>query len=570
LNLDFLQRLSVSGWIAVLGIVATLAIGYLTLRKPRWKKYRCRGLPYDRIFREKEYGHDPKIFLTDVGSLNRNFKMIEDWHTGKTKPLLVKGTTGVGKSRFVTEFLRELSFWERLRRRVLMPTVNDVREKKPPRFARWCILFLNDIHEYRDPVNDSRLYEFIQNKRFKIIATIPSEMYDPSWSVLQSYLWDEIRVEQWTEEEGRRLAKARNIAFDVNAFTGTPLSVIAPASEMRRRFDLLPPDRKAVLESLKVIKTYLGCFTTFELASALTVPSGKFDNYAFTDVTVRQGLWCRTDSSAAILADGVSDSIRYDVSIRDALGLQDILMRDEKPVKRRDEYLFYLGNSFLKLGNFDRALLCYDRSKDLSPSNPVPWFSRGQALISLDKAEDALKSYNQAKKLFQREGNRSGIAAALHQLGTIEQRRRHYADAIEFFNESIDNWRAANNELGASLALHHLGMIEETKPNPDYSSARIFYNLSLGIKRRLGARPETAVTLYRLARLALKEDKLNEARLLCDESLGILKESRDSAGIASALYLLHQIEYRKGNYIEAKKLYDQSIEARRKPTRGID
>ena len=332
----------------VLTTLASLCLAYLKIRKPRWRKYRCLGLPYERIFRGKEYGHDPKTFVTDVGSLDRNFGTLQDWHAGKTKPLLVKGATGVGKSRLVSEFLGQLRFWKRLRMRILMPTVDDMREKIPPRFAKWCILFLNDLHEYRDPAGDSRLIQFIQDRRFKVIATIPDELYDPSWSVLQSHLWEEMKVELWTEKEGRKLAETRNIAFDADAFTGTPLSVIAPAAETRRHFDLLPTDRKAVLEALKIIKMHLGCYATYELASTLTVPSGKFDKYAFTDITVRQELWCKTDDSTAMLADGVDDFIRYDVSLVDAYGLQAVLMCDEMPIKGREKYLFYLGQNQIK------------------------------------------------------------------------------------------------------------------------------------------------------------------------------------------------------------------------------
>lgn len=569
MNLDFLATWIASNWLTIFVVLSTVAglyLAYLAIRKPRWKKYRCRVLPYGRIFREKEYGHDPKTFLTNVGSLDRNFRTLRDWHAGKTKPLLVKGATGVGKSRLVAEFLRELGFWERLRRRVLMPTLNDVREKLPPRFAKGCILFLNDLHEYRDPVVDSglvdsRLIQFMQNKRPKVIATIPSEVYDPSWSVLQSYLWDEVKVEQWTEDEGRRLAKARNIAFDATGFTGTPLSVIAPAAEIRRRFDLLPKDRKAVLEALKVVKAHLGCYASCELASSLTVPSGKFDNYAFTDITLRQELWCKTDNSTAMLADGVDDYIRYEVSIGDAYGLQDILMRNERAVKGRDEYLFYLGNRFSKLGDFDRALACYDRSKDLSPTNPSPWVNRALVLTALGRIKDALDSYHQAKRLFKRHGNQSGIAAILHQLGTIEQRRGNYPDAIELFNESIETWRAVKNDLGAAMALHHLGMIEGAKK--DYRLARRFYNLSLEIKRELGARPEMAVTLSNLATIELKEGNLKEAKRLFDESLDILKESGDLVGMANALHQLALIEQEKGNHPEAKRLYNQSLEIKR-------
>jgi tetratricopeptide (TPR) repeat protein len=386
-------------------------------------------------------------------------------------------------------------------------------------------------------------------------------MYDPSWSVLQSHLWEEMKIERWTEKEGRKLAEIRNIAFDADSFLGTPLSVIAPAVEIKRHFDLLPTDRKAVLEALKVIKTHLGCFASFELASALTVPSGKFDRYAFTDITVRQGLWCKTDDSTAMLADGVDDFIRYDVSRGDANGLQAVLMRDEMSVKDREKYLFYLGHRFFRLGDLDRSLKCYDRSKDLKPTNPAPWFNRAQILTLLGKIMDAQKSYYKAKKLFKKHGNKTGIAATLHELGTIEQKRGNFPNAIEILNESIEKWREVSNDLGIAMELHHLGIIEMAKHN--YPLAKKFYHLSLEKKRKVGARSEMAVTLYNLARIDVDEGDLPEAKLLCGESLEILKESGDIVGIRNALLLLSEIEYKKGNDVEAKKLYNQSLEITR-------
>jgi hypothetical protein len=165
LNFESQWAWIISNWLVVLAVlipIASLCLNtYLKIRRPRWRRYRCRGLPYGRIFRGKEYGYDPKTFLTDVGSLDRNFRTLQDWHVGKTKPLLIKGATGVGKSRLVSEFLGQLGFWERLRTRILMPTVGDMREKLPPRFAKWCILFLNDLHEYRDLAIDLRLIQFI-------------------------------------------------------------------------------------------------------------------------------------------------------------------------------------------------------------------------------------------------------------------------------------------------------------------------------------------------------------------------------------------------------------------------
>lgn len=545
--------------------IVLIALAYLQWRatvKRRWRKYAVRGIPYGRIFKGKEYGYDPKTFLVDAGSLDRNLKTLEEWYAGKTKPLLVKGTTGVGKSRLVTQFLGQLGVWERLRRRVLMPTVDDLREKIPPRGANGCILFLDDLHQYRDPTVDSTLTDLLQDIRFKVVATIPSEKYDPSWPILQSYLWEEMKVQQWTEPQGKRLARTMNIAFDTAGFTGTPLSVIAPTAEIKRRFDLLPPDKKAVLESLKIIKTHLGCYAPYELASALAVPSGKFDESAFVDVTSIQKLWCKTDNSTAILADGVDESIRYDVTIGDAYGLQAVLMRDEKPVKGREMYLFNLGLRFLRLMDWDRSLKCYDRSKELDPTKPAPWFNRHRPLIALNRTKDAQDSLQQAKKLYKKRGNQLGVAIALHELGTISMNKRDYSEAIRLYSESLKISQRINFQLQVSFSLHHLGLVNQRMHH--YPEAREFYKRSLEIKRKLGARPEMAVTLVNLATIELDERKLDEAESLYEEGLRILQESGDSVGIANALCQLYKVEYWKGNFPEAKRLYDKSMEIRQR------
>jgi len=546
---------------AALATIAALLLA-LAKGKSRWRKYRCRALPYRRIFRGDEYRYDPKTFLSGVGSLDHSFETLHDWHAGKTKPLLIRGATGVGKSRLVTEFLGQLRLRERIRTRILMPTVDDMHEKLPPRLLKGCILFLNDIHEFRGAVDDSKLTQLLLDKRMKIVATIPDEAYDSSWPVLWSHQWEEMKVEQWTETEGRRLAAVRNVEFDASGFTGTPLSVIAPAAETRRKFELLPRDRKAVLEALKVIKTHLGCFATYELASALTVPSGKFDQYAFTDIVAIQKLWCKTDSSAAMLADGMDDFIKYEVSTRDAYGLQIVLMLDESPIRGREEYLFYLGHRFLKLGDYDRSLECYDRSKDLNPENPPTWFNRASALIHLNRIEDAKTSYSEAKELFEKEGIKLGIAATLFQLGTIAQ-NRDPSEAVKLFNESLSIYRAVNDKMGVAIVIHHLGMIEQTKHH--YPEARELYNQSLKIKRELGYRPVMSVTLFNLAKIELDEfGDLDKARALSDESLEISKESGDWLGVANTLHQLYAIEYWRSNYVEAKKFYDQSEEIKRK------
>jgi hypothetical protein len=151
----------------VLTTIIGLFLAYLAIRKPRWRKYRCRGLPYDTLFRGEEYGYNSKTFLRDVTSVDTALKGLRTWYTKGTKPLLFKGVTGVGKSRLATEFIGRLNWRYRLWRKVLVPTPHELSEMLPPIFTRRCVLFLNDLHEFRDIVPDAKMKFFkARNSRF--------------------------------------------------------------------------------------------------------------------------------------------------------------------------------------------------------------------------------------------------------------------------------------------------------------------------------------------------------------------------------------------------------------------
>jgi hypothetical protein len=339
LDLGFIWQWSVADWPALLQEAAAIAaiiglplalIGIIiSIRRPRWRKYRCRALPYSIIFRGEEYGYNPKTFLEDVKSVDVALKGVRAWYSKGTKPLLIRGVTGAGKSRLATEFIGRLGWRHRLWRKILMPTPHELSEMSPPFLKRDCILFLNDLHEFRDSIPDAKLKFYLESEKFKVIATIPTEKYDPSWSVLSKFIWDEMPLGLWTSDEGKKLADAAKMEFQPESFKGTPLSVLAPAAEMRRSYELLSSGKKAILEVLKVIKIHMGCFADYELISTLQPSGCKFDNADYLEIISKRGFWCKTYDSRCLLADGMEDIIPYQVSIDDAYRLQAILSRDE-------------------------------------------------------------------------------------------------------------------------------------------------------------------------------------------------------------------------------------------------
>lgn len=329
MDIDSIAAWLAANWFVVSITVAALILVYLQIKKSRWQKYSCRKLPYNRIFRGKEYGYNPQTFLMDITSVDNVLKGLKTWYIDGSKPLLIKGVTGIGKSRLVTEFIGSLSMWDRFRRRVLMPTLHEMNEKFSLFITRGCILFLNDLHEFRDSVPDSKLSFNVENKKFKVVVTIPTEKYDSKWPVLSRFSWSEISLEPWTFEEGNRLARISNVVFEPKTFKGTLLFVLAPDAEIKRSYELLSSGGKAVLHILKIIKIHLACFADYELVSAMQSSAGIFDYSDFLDVISNKEFWCKTYDSRCLLADGMEDFIPYDVSIKDAYRLQMILESDE-------------------------------------------------------------------------------------------------------------------------------------------------------------------------------------------------------------------------------------------------
>jgi tetratricopeptide (TPR) repeat protein len=242
-----------------------------------------------------------------------------------------------------------------------MPTPDELLNKVQPIFSRGFILFLNDLHEYRD-LPDWKLLSYVQCERFKVIATIPSEKFDPDWSLLSQFAWNVCRVQSWSELDGQKLAQTIGKKFDSQTFRGTPLSVIAPDAEMKRAFELLPSNEKSILQALKVVKMYLGAFVDFELISEICAKPVSLSTFLSV---ISKGYWCRTYDSRALLADGIEESVNYLVKREDAYNLQQILSSTTSSLQNRPEYLFYLGNRLDQLEDYSRALKCYRRSLEL-------------------------------------------------------------------------------------------------------------------------------------------------------------------------------------------------------------
>jgi tetratricopeptide (TPR) repeat protein len=108
------------------------------------------------------------------------------------------------------------------------------------------------------------------------------------------------------------------------------------------------------------------------------------------------------------------------------------------------------------LGKHEEAIISYDRSLEINPDSDLAWLSRGETLTELGRYEEAIISYDRSLEInpqFDSAWNNRGIA--LDNLGRYEEAIISYDRALEINPEDDLAW---NNR---GIALDNLGRYEE-------------------------------------------------------------------------------------------------------------
>lgn len=97
------------------------------------------------------------------------------------------------------------------------------------------------------------------------------------------------------------------------------------------------------------------------------------------------------------------------------------------------------GWAYLKDGNFEEALICFNRSVELDPQSTYSWSSRGTALLKLNRTAESYSSFKKSLDISSdNPGAWEGIGWAYQKMGQNE-------DAFNAFNEGIKKAEAVND-----------------------------------------------------------------------------------------------------------------------------
>ncbi|MEQ8467023.1 tetratricopeptide repeat protein [Coleofasciculus sp. E1-EBD-02] len=185
-------------------------------------------------------------------------------------------------------------------------------------------------------------------------------------------------------------------------------------------------------------------------------------------------------------------------------------------------------------------------------------FEQGKQQFSNSQFQAAIKSWQQALKIYREIGVRRREADSLNNLGYAHHSLGQYQRAIEFYQQSLDIYRKIGYREGEAKALNNLG-------NPyhslgQYQQAIEFHQQSLDVSRKIGYREGEADSLNNLGNAYQSQGQYQRAIEFYQQSLDIYRKIDDPQGKAYSLNNLGNAYDSLGQSERAIESHQQSLE----------
>ena len=183
----------------------------------------------------------------------------------------------------------------------------------------------------------------------------------------------------------------------------------------------------------------------------------------------------------------------------------------------------------------------------------------GRHSWSQNKLDDArsLLEESQAISLKLGDDGEQILAEALNWLGLVTRSAGEMEQTNSLFQRGLELYQKWGNRSGMALSTFHMGMVESDLGHDE--TALSLLQKSLPMFRQLGDLFFVARVSLTLGRLFLKQGKYDKAQLLFEDQLRIDKELQFWNGIAEGLGDLGNLCRYQGQYDQAAKYYEESI-----------
>jgi tetratricopeptide (TPR) repeat protein len=183
-------------------------------------------------------------------------------------------------------------------------------------------------------------------------------------------------------------------------------------------------------------------------------------------------------------------------------------------------------------------------------------------LGDLDKAEFY---YKQAAEIFKKEGDRTGLAHVLGNLGSAYRQNGMWNSAIENCYQSLKTFEEAGDDLGIAQMTGSIGRIYADMGENDLAAR--YFEKSLSDFQRLGDKKSAAWVLDRLGRISRDRKEWDEALSYFQSSVSIFEEMDECSSLGVALSNLGQTFLEMNEPFAAREPLDRSVLLISKPSR---
>jgi tetratricopeptide (TPR) repeat protein len=222
-----------------------------------------------------------------------------------------------------------------------------------------------------------------------------------------------------------------------------------------------------------------------------------------------------------------------------------------------------IGVAYKRLNKADEALRYYQQSLEIKRGRND---KRGIALTlgemasvynSLGKPDEALTNYTEALRLHREIGNKTGIGTTLINLGTFYENRAKYDEALKLFKEALQIEREIGDKNYQALCLDNIGGVYTFKG--EFDDARTYFERALELREELKVPGNIADTLHNLAETSTKIGNYDEALKQYLRALELRRSAGDKRGAAIESYSLGTVFEQQGRYGAALKSKEEAL-----------
>ncbi len=232
--------------------------------------------------------------------------------------------------------------------------------------------------------------------------------------------------------------------------------------------------------------------------------------------------------------------------------------------KTRGVALNVMGLSYLHLGEYDKALPCFEQSleirKAIGDKDGEGTTLSNMGTIALHKGdyEKALSYYEQALEFFRKAGKKSEVGTLLNNISQIYSARGDYEKALSYLEQALEIKKAIGDKAGEGTTLNNIGQIYSTRG--DYEKALSYLEQALEIAKAIGDKSGEGRALNNISQIYSARGDYEKALSYLEQALEIRKAIGDKDGQGTTLSNMGAIALHKGDYEKALSYLEQALE----------